>query len=84
MQKLELHQKTIMSVLKDAYDLGREDATNQFTEDKFILEEVIINWVAFIEKFDKVYSDTGIRYSDGENIYTLDNMISGFKLSYDY
>lgn len=84
MQKLELHQKTIMSVLKDAYDLGREDATNQFSEDKFLIEEVIINWVAFMEKFDKVYSDTGLRYSDGQNIYTLSSLIKTFKLSYGY
>lgn len=84
MQKLELHQKTIMSVLKDAYDLGREDATNQFTQDKFDVEEIVNNWIIFIGKFEQTYSDSGIRYSDGENIYTLDNMIKGFKLSYGY
>lgn len=84
MKKLELHQKTIMSVLKDAYDLGKEDAMNKFSEENFKIEDVIKDWLEFIRKFDEVYSDYGIRYSDGENIYILDDMIRGFKLSYGY
>lgn len=84
MKNLELHIKTIESVLKDVYDIGVTDAKEQVNEQSYDVETIVRSWIEFTNKFNVVYSDNGIRYSDGENIYTLDNMITGFKLSYGY
>lgn len=69
--------------ISDAYqrglNIGRESGT-KIPESR----EMLRGFISFIKKYRFVYTDFGISFADGDNIYSEDIIIKNFLLTYDY
>lgn len=46
--------------------------------------EMLLGFISYIKRYRIVYTDYGISFADGDNIYSENLVIKNFLLTYDY
>lgn len=69
--------------LRDAYVRGYnkgQQSGSKIPETR----ETLRAFISFVKKYRMVYTDIGVHFADGDNIYSEDIIIKNFILTYDY
>lgn len=69
--------------LRDAYRRGFNQGENlgsKIPESR----ELLSGFISFIKKYRMVYTDSGVHFADGDNIYSQDIIVKNFLITYDY